>query len=190
MIEVGDTIISRDVFEEHFICDLCKCKGQCCVEGDSGAPITKEEKEQIEAILPVILDDLSPSARKVIAEQGISYLDYDSEIVTSLVEGRECVFTYYDEHGICKCAIDTAYREGRIDVQKPISCHLYPIRVAKYKDFTALNYHRWSICQPAVKKGNKEGVPLYIFLKEPLIRMFGENWYEEVCQVANVYKNR
>jgi len=189
MIQIQDTILSNDIFEEHFICDLCKCKGQCCVEGESGAPITLEERAQIESILPEILDDLSPAAREVIDEQGISYVDYDGELVTSLVKGRECVFAYYDEHGICKCAIDTAYREGRIPVQKPISCHLYPIRLNEYDQFTAVNYHRWSVCQPAVKKGRAEGLPLFRFLKEPLIRKFGEEWYREVCEAADMLKN-
>ena len=189
MIQIQDTILSNDIFEEHFICDLCKCKGQCCVEGESGAPITLEERAQIESILPEILDDLSPAAREVIDEQGISYVDYDGELVTSLVKGRECVFAYYDEHGICKCAIDTAYREGRIPVQKPISCHLYPIRLNEYDQFTAVNYHRWSVCQPAVKKGRAEGLPLFRFLKEPLIRKFGEEWYHEVCEAAYMLKN-
>jgi len=189
MIQIQDTILSNDIFEEHFICDLCKCKGQCCVEGESGAPITQEERAQIQSILPEILDDLSPAAREVIDEQGISYVDYDGELVTSLVKGRECVFAYYDEHGICKCAIDTAYREGRIPVQKPISCHLYPIRLNEYDQFTAVNYHRWSVCQPAVKKGRAEGLPLFRFLKEPLIRKFGEEWYREVCEAADMLKN-
>lgn len=189
MIQIQDTILSHDIFEEHFICDLCKCKGQCCVEGESGAPITLEERTQIQSILPEILDDLSPAAREVIDEQGISYVDHDGELVTSLVKGRECVFAYYDEHGICKCAIDTAYREGRIPVQKPISCHLYPIRLNEYDQFTAVNYHRWSVCQPAVKKGRAEGLPLFRFLKEPLIRKFGEEWYREVCEAADMLKN-
>lgn len=189
MVQIQDTILSDDIFKEHFICDLCKCKGQCCVDGESGAPITREERALIESILPEIWDDLTPDARKVIDDQGVSYVDYDDELVTSLVKGRECVFAYYDENGICKCAIDTAYREGRIAVQKPISCHLYPIRLSEYDDFTAVNYHRWSVCQPAVKKGQAEGVPLYLFLKEPLIRKFGNEWYEEVCEAAEMLKD-
>ena len=125
-------------------------------------------------------------AQQLISEQGISYNDTDGELVTSIVNGEECVFTYYDENGICKCAIDTAYREGRIAVQKPISCHLYPIRLTDYADYTAVNYHQWSICRPAVKLGRKEGVPLYRFLREPLIRRFGEEWYNEVCEAATL----
>lgn len=186
MIQIANTLLSDDIFEAQFICDLCKCKGQCCVDGESGAPLTREEHDQIQAILPEIWDDLSPKAQELISEQGISYTDTDGELVTSIVNGEECVFTYYDENGICKCAIDTAYREGRIAVQKPISCHLYPIRLTDYADYTAVNYHQWSICRPAVKLGRKEGVPLYRFLREPLIRRLGEEWYNEVCEAATL----
>lgn len=186
MIQIANTLLSDDIFEAQFICDLCKCKGQCCVDGESGAPLTREEHDQIEEILPVIWDDLSPKAQQLISEQGISYNDTDGELVTSIVNGEECVFTYYDENGICKCAIDTAYREGRIAVQKPISCHLYPIRLTDYANYTAVNYHQWSICRPAVKLGRKVGVPLYRFLREPLIRKFGEEWYNEVCEAATL----
>lgn len=151
MIQIANTLLSDDIFEAQFICDLCKCKGQCCVDGESGAPLTREEHDQIQAILPEIWDDLSPKAQELISEQGISYTDTDGELVTSIVNGEECVFTYYDENGICKCAIDTAYREGRIAVQKPISCHLYPIRLTDYADYTAVNYHQWSICRSTLR---------------------------------------
>lgn len=189
MIQIQDTILSNDIFEAHFICDLCKCKGTCCVEGESGAPLESGEREAIEEILPVIFDELSTEAKKLIEEQGIAYVDYDGEWVTSIINGRECVFTYFDENEVCGCVIERAYREGRIPVAKPISCHLYPIRLQRYKDFTAVNYHRWSVCKPALKLGKKEGVKIYEFLKEPLIRKFGENWYNEVCEAANLLKN-
>ena len=188
MIQIQNTLLSDDIFEERFICDLCKCKGECCVEGESGAPITKEEFQEIEGILSEIWNDLSPKAQEVINRQGIAYTDYDGELVTSLVNGKECVFTYFDADGICKCAIDNAYREGRISVRKPVSCHLYPIRLTEYSDFTAVNYHRWSICEPAVRLGRKEGIPLYRFLREPLTRKFGEEWYNEVCEAAKLLK--
>ncbi|SCD20472.1 hypothetical protein PSM36_1652 [Proteiniphilum saccharofermentans] len=188
MIQIQNTLLSDDIFEERFICDLCKCKGECCVEGESGAPITKEEFQEIEGILSEIWNDLSPKAQEVINKQGIAYTDYDGELVTSLVNGKECVFTYFDADGICKCAIDNAYREGRISVRKPVSCHLYPIRLTEYSDFTAVNYHRWSICEPAVRLGRKEGIPLYRFLREPLTRKFGEEWYNEVCEAAKLLK--
>ncbi|HBK32558.1 MAG TPA: DUF3109 domain-containing protein [Porphyromonadaceae bacterium] len=186
MIQIQDTILSDDIFEAHFICDLCKCKGQCCVDGESGAPLTKEEYDRIKVILPVIWEELSPKAQELIRTQGIAYNDYDGELVTSIIGGDECVFTYFDEAGVCKCVIDKAYREGRIDVEKPVSCHLYPIRIQKYNDFTAVNYHRWSICKPATKLGRREGVKVYQFLKEPLIRYFGEEWYNEVCEAAKL----
>lgn len=184
MIQIQQTIISDDIFKEHFICDLCKCKGQCCVDGESGAPLEQHEFEDINEILPEIWDDLSPAAQYLINEQGIAYTDYDGELVTSIIKGRECVFTYFDENGVCKCAIDNAYSEGRINVQKPISCHLYPIRLKEYVEFTAVNYHKWSVCEPAVDLGRQKGLPLFRFLKEPLIRKFGENWYNEVCEAA------
>lgn len=186
MIQIQDTIISDDIFKEHFICDLCKCKGQCCVDGESGAPLEDYEFEEINEILPEIWDDLSPAAQELIKEQGIAYKDYDGELVTSIIKGRECVFTYFDENGVCKCAIDNAYREGRINIQKPISCHLYPIRLQKYVEFTAVNYHKWSICEPATVLGRQHGLPLYKFLKEPLIRKFGQEWYNEVCEAGKL----
>jgi len=138
MIQIQHTLISDDLFEEQFICDLCKCKGQCCVDGDSGAPITREEFIQINEILPAIWNDLSPKAQELINRQGIAYTDTDGELVTSIVNGEECVFTWFDADGVCKCIIDSAYREGRISVQKPVSCHLYPIRLHEYDDFTAV----------------------------------------------------
>jgi hypothetical protein len=186
MIQIKDTLISEDVFETCFVCDLGKCKGMCCVEGDAGAPLTHEEYEAIKDVLPEIWDDLLPKARELIEKQGIAYIDGDGELVTSIIKGRECVFTYFDADGVCRCAIDNAFREGKISVQKPISCHLYPIRLRKYDDFTALNYDRWSVCRPALRLGKKTGIKLYQFLKEPLICKFGEEWYQEVCQIAEL----
>jgi hypothetical protein len=133
---------------------------------------------------------LSPEAQSLINKQGIAYTDEDGELVTSIINGEECVFTWFDEEGVCKCAIDTAFREGLTDVQKPISCHLYPIRLTDYTDFTAVNYHRWSICKPAIKLGRKEGLPIYRFLREPLIRRFGKDWYKEVCEVAKLMQTQ
>jgi hypothetical protein len=148
--------------------------------------LTHEEYEAIKDVLPEIWDGLSPKARELIEKQGIAYIDDDGELVTSIIKGRECVFTYFDADGVCRCAIDNAFREGKISVQKPISCHLYPIRLRKYDDFTALNYDRWSVCRPALRLGKKTGIKLYQFLKEPLIRKFGEEWYQEVCQIAEL----
>ena len=184
MLQIEDTIISLDVLEQFFLCDLSACKGICCVEGDSGAPVEKEEIAQLEAVLPQVWDDLSPEAQAVIDKQGVVYLDEDEEYVTSLVNGADCVFTCYDENGYCKCAIEKAYREGKTDFYKPVSCHLYPVRVAKYKGFQAINYHSWSVCQAARILGKKENLRVYQFLKEPLIRKFGKNWYEQLENAA------
>ena len=186
MIQIQHSILSKDIFDVCFICDLAKCKGQCCIDGASGAPLTSEEFRQINEILPAIWDKLSPKAQQLIETQGIAYTDVDGELVTSIINGKECVFTYSDADGVCKCVIDTAFREGEISVEKPISCHLYPIRLRDYDGFTAVNYDRWSLCQSAVRLGRREGVPLYRFLKEPLVRKFGKEWYEEVCEAAKM----
>lgn len=188
MFQIGDAIVASDIIEENFLCDLSACMGECCVEGDAGAPLEEDEVKIIEDLLSEVWDDLSPAAQAVIKKHGVAYRDHDGDMVTSIVHGKDCVFTYYDEKGICKCAIEKAYREGRTNFYKPISCHLYPIRLQKYKDFTAVNYHRWSICKAAVLLGKKEGLKVYEFLKEPLIRRFGEDWYNELVLVAEEYK--
>lgn len=188
MFQIGDAIVASDIIEENFLCDLSACMGECCVEGDAGAPLEEDEVKIIEDLLSEVWDDLSPAAQAVIKEHGVAYRDHDGDMVTAIVNGKDCVFTHYDEKGICKCAIEKAYREGRTNFYKPISCHLYPIRLQKYKDFTAVNYHRWSICKAAVLLGKKEGLKVYEFLKEPLIRRFGEDWYNELVLVAEEYK--
>ena len=187
MFQIKDTIVASDIIEESFLCDLSVCKGECCVEGDSGAPLEDEEVKIIEDLLPQVWDDLSPQAQNVINQQGVAYKDTDGEMVTSIVKGEDCVFTYYDDKGVCKCAIEKAYREGRVSFYNPISCHLYPIRLQRYRDFTAVNYHRWRVCKPAVALGKKEGLKIYQFLKEPLVRKFGEDWYKELVLVAEEY---
>lgn len=190
MIQIDDTIISLDVFKEKFLCNLDACKGECCIEGDAGAPLEEEEVEQLKKVLPVIWEDLSSEAQAVIEKQGVCYKDEDGDLVTSIVNGKDCVFTCYDEKGCCYCAIEKAYREGKVDFYKPVSCHLYPIRVQKYSEFKAVNYHRWSVCKAAVLLGEKEDMPIYKFLKEPLIRKFGEDWYTELEIAAEEMKNR
>ena len=184
MILIQDTIISPEVLEEDFQCDLSVCKGICCVEGESGAPVKKEEVIRLEEVLPLVWDDLSPEAKKIVEKQGVVYVDRDGEYVTSIVDGKDCIFTCYDENGCCRCAIEKAFREGKTDFYKPISCHLYPVRVAQYKDFRAVNYHRWSVCEVARVLGKKNNVKVYQFLKEPLIRKFGEEWYKELESLA------
>ena len=180
MLQIGDTIVSLDLFEKKFSCDLSVCKGECCVAGESGAPLEEEEIAVLEEILPVVWDDLSDASKEVIRQQGVFYVDEDSDSVTSIVNGCECVFTYFDENGICKCVIEKAFRAGKIDFYKPVSCHLYPVRLEKYKNFTAVNYHKWSVCYAAWELGKKMGTPVYLFLKEPLIRRFGKEWYKQL----------
>lgn len=187
MIQIGDTIVALDVIEEKFLCDLSACKGECCVEGDSGAPLEPDEVKKLEDALPHVWDELSPQAQVLIKEQGVAYKDSDGDMVTSIVNGKDCVFTYYDEKGICKCTVEKAYKEGKIGFYKPISCHLYPIRLQQYRNFLAVNYHRWRVCKAAVELGNKQGLSIYQFLKEPLIRRFGQEWYDELCLVATEY---
>ncbi|HOG35988.1 MAG TPA: DUF3109 family protein [Paludibacteraceae bacterium] len=189
MVEIGDTIVSFDLFEQQFCCDLDICKGQCCVEGDAGAPLEMDEIAKLEEVLPAIWNDLSEAARKVIDAQGVAYSDAEGDLVTSIVNRRECVFSYIDSaDGICKCAIEKAYHEGKTSFYKPISCHLYPVRLKKFKDFTAVTYHRWSVCSCAETKGHKLQLPVYKFLKTPLIRRFGETWYKELEEAAKAYE--
>lgn len=184
MLQIDDTIISLDLIDEQFVCDLNSCKGICCIEGDDGAPLELDEVPIIQNILPLIWDDLTEKSKEVIEKQGVSYIDADGEPVTSIVNGDECVFTYTDENGQCKCAIEKAFREGKTDFYKPISCHLYPVRLQKYESYTAVNYHRWSVCNCARKLGGKLGVPVYEFLKEPLVRKFGAEWYNQLSIAA------
>lgn len=180
MLQIQDVIVSFDILTKEFCCDLSKCRGACCVEGDAGAPLTSVEVELIEELLPIIRADLSTAALRVIAEQGVAYTDPEGESVTSIVDGKECVLSYRDSDGCCRCAIEKAYREGRTDFIKPISCHLYPIRVSKFGDLWALNYHRWNVCHTAVVRGQREQTAVYRYLKEPLIRRFGQEWYDEL----------
>lgn len=180
MLQIQDVIVSFDILTKCFSCDLNCCKGACCIEGDAGAPVTPEEIAQIEELLPIIREDLSPEALKVIDSQGVAYTDPEGELVTSIVGGKDCVFTCYGEDGCCYCAIEKAYRAGLCKFKKPVSCHLYPIRVKKIGDGWGLNYDRWDVCKAAVLKGERDGIPIYKYLKEPLIRRFGQSWYDEL----------
>ena len=187
MLQIQNALVSLDVIEKFFVCNLDKCLGECCIEGDAGAPITEQEYAQLKEILPEVYADLLPAARQRIDEAGVAYVDEEGDLVTQIVEGRNCVFTCYGEGGMCMCAIEKAYREGRIDFYKPISCHLYPLRLTDYPSFTAVNYHRWKICKAAEVLGRAKGVRVYQFLKEPLIRRFGKEWYDELVLACEAY---
>ena len=186
MLQIGDTLVSLDLAERFFCCDLDACHGECCIEGDAGAPITENEKKELERLLPEINDELLPQAQEVIRRQGVSYVDEEGDMVTSIIDGRNCVFTCFAPGGMCQCAIEKAYRNGRVAMRKPISC-LYPLRITEYHSFTAVNYHRWKICRPAEALGRKLGLRLYQFLKEPLIQRFGKEWYDELCLACESY---
>lgn len=180
MIEIGRTIISRDVFEKHFVCDILKCKGACCIEGDSGAPLTEDEAAIIEKEFHTFEEYIPENHKKEITKQGFSVIDSDGDLVTPLVNNRQCAYSFYDERGILKCAIEKAHFDGKLDFRKPISCHLFPIRITEYKRFDAINYEELDICKPGRECGISEKLPLYKFLKEPLIKKYGEEWYKEV----------
>ncbi len=190
MFLIQNTLVSLDVLEKEFCCDLDTCRGCCCIEGDAGAPLEDDEARQIEQILPLLLPDMTPEARAVVAAQGVSYSDASGERVTSIVNDKDCVFARTDHNGWCYCLIEKAYRAGRIDFKKPISCHLYPIRLTRVGDLIGLEYHRWDICHCARQKGKKLHLPIYVFLKEPLIRRFGQAWYDEVCLTAQEWKKQ
>lgn len=183
MILVGQAVISDDVKENFFVCDLEKCKGACCVEGDAGAPLEDEETGILDDIYPLIKDYLTEEGVEAIERQGTWVRDWDGEKVTPTIgDNGACAYALTDERGILKCGIEQAYLDGKIGYKKPISCHLYPIRITKYDDFDALNYDRWDICSAACVLGSQLGVPVYKFLKEPLIRKYGEDWYAELVR--------
>lgn len=188
LVEIGDKIVSTQVFERKFVCDLNACKGACCIEGDAGAPLTVEEVSIIEDDLDVIKPYMREEGLKAVEEQGVFYMDQENEPVTTLVNGAECAFVYFDEKGITKCAIEQAHIDGKTAFKKPVSCHLYPIRVKQFNEFKALNYDQWAICAPACDCGEKLDVPVFRFLKEPLVRAFGEDFFSELEVVSEELK--
>ena len=189
ILQVGDVLLSPDILTERFCCDYEKCKGACCIEGNAGAPVSLDEIGEIEDSLDAVWADLSASAQSVIDRQGVAYNDPEGELVTSIVHGKDCVFTCYDGKN-CLCALEKAFREGRTKFMKPMSCSLYPIRVKKFSNGTVgLNYNRWDICRDAVKKGQELDMPVYRFLREPLIRRFGQEWYDQLCELAELIIN-
>lgn len=188
MIAIDNKLISDEVVEKQFVCNLDKCKGGCCVDGDTGAPITQEEANIIEDIYPEIKHLLTPQAIAHIEEDGTHAFDDEYGLVTPTLNGGICVYGYYDEKGIVKCAMEKVYNEGKIDFKKPISCHLFPIRITEYENFDAVNYEpRETLCKPACKLGKSLQVPVYQFLKEPLIRKYGVEFYEALDATAKAH---
>jgi len=187
MFQLGKTIVSEDIIEKEFVCNLGACKGACCIEGEAGAPVTKEEVEILKEIYPKVKPFLRSEGVKAIEEQGTHIVSDLGDIETPLVNGKECAYVTFSENGIAGCGIEDAYLAGEVSFKKPISCHLYPVRVQDYSEFAAVNYHKWPICNDACTLGKELKVPVYKFLKEALIRKFGENWYLELEKVAKDY---
>lgn len=185
MIVLQNTVLSDDLKDKFFVCNLEKCKGACCVEGDLGAPLEKEELSILAEVYEQVKPYMMPEGVKAVEEQGLFVEDWEGVYCTTTIGNRECAYAIYDEDLTLKCAIEQAYLDGKINWKKPISCHLYPIRITKYDGFEALNYDRWEICNAACAFGQELGVPVYKFLREPLIRRYGEEWFQELDELVS-----
>ena len=184
MFQLGKTIVSEDIIEKDFVCNLGACKGECCISGAAGAPVTKDEVEILKDIYPKVKPFLRPEGIAAIDKQGTHVLSTTNELETPLVNKKECAYVTFSETGTAGCGIEDAHNAGVIDFKKPISCHLYPVRVQDYSEFSAVNYHKWPICDDACTLGNELKVPVYKFVKEALVRKFGIHWYQELEKVA------
>jgi len=187
MFQLGKTIVSEDIIEKDFVCNLSACKGACCVEGDAGAPLEEDEAKILREIYPKVKPFLREEGIKAIEKQGTYITTEEGELETPLIDGAECAYVFFDQKGTALCAIEEAYNKGIVNWKKPISCHLYPIRVKEYSEFSAINYNKWHICDDACTLGKELQVPVYKFVKEALIRKFGEDWYMELEKVAKTY---
>lgn len=187
MLQIQNTLVSLDLIERFFCCDLDACLGQCCIDGDAGAPVTREECDAIRRALPAVEPLMLPRGVEEVRRNGVSYIDQEGDLVTTIVDGQNCAFSCYAPGGKCLCALEQAWSQGLTDFRKPASCHLYPVRLKQIGDMTALNFHRWKICRPAEALGRKLGIRAYQFLKEPLTARFGREWYDELCQTAEEY---
>ena len=186
MIVIDKIIISDDLARVRFVCDLHRCHGACCIEGDAGAPLEMEEISLLEDHIALIKPFMDPKGVAVIEKNGVIDFDEQGNWVTPLINDQACVFIVMKD-GIARCAVEEAFEKGAIHFQKPVSCHLYPVRTTKFKNYEGVNYHRWHICKEALTRGKKEGIYLYQFLKEPLIRKFGEHWYNRLVErIENV----
>ncbi|MES2630283.1 MAG: DUF3109 family protein [Bacteroidota bacterium] len=190
MIEIGKTLVSEEIFEEHFACDLAACKGACCVLGDSGAPLLEEELDILDDIYDDVKPFLTPEGIAALEAQGTFVIDVDGDYGTPLIGGKECAYTVFDDKGIALCGIEKAWRAGAVKWKKPISCELYPIRVTKLYEHEAINYHKWNICAPACDCGAKLKLPVFRFLKEPLIRKYGKEYFEQLMVAEEYLKSK
>ncbi|WP_010182554.1 DUF3109 family protein [Aquimarina agarilytica] len=184
MFQLGKTLVSEDIIEKDFVCNLSACKGACCVDGDAGAPLNESEVEILKDIYPKVKPFMRPEGIKAIEAQGTSIVTDDNDLETPLINGADCAYVTFNDKGTALCAIEEAHNKGEVDWKKPISCHLYPIRVQDYSEFSAVNYHKWDICDDACVLGAELQVPIYKFVKEALTRKFGEDWYSELEKVA------
>ena len=186
MLAIQNTLVSLDLLERYFVCDLSACKGACCVKGDAGAPLTDKELNLLENIIEDIFPYLDEEGKQMINEKGVFEIDVDGDKGTSLLDNGRCAYALVDKNGMVSCGIEQAYNDGKIDFKKPISCHLYPVRITEYKEYDAVNYNKWDICKPACDCGAKLDVPLFRFLKEALTRKYGAEWYEELELIDQV----
>ena len=184
MFQLGKTIVSEDIIEKEFVCNLGACKGECCIAGEAGAPVTAEEADILKEVYPKLKPFLRPEGIAAIEAQGTHIVSKLGELETTLVDGNECAYVSFSDQGIAGCGIEDAYNAGEVEFRKPISCHLYPVRVQDYSEFAAVNYHKWPICNDACTLGAELKVPVYKFVKDALIRRFGEHWYAELEKVA------
>lgn len=189
MFQIGKTIVSEEIVQKDFLCNLSACKGACCIAGDAGAPLEEEETKILEEIYPLVKPFLRKKGIEAIEKQGTSIIGEDGDFETPLVDGADCAYVTFDNRGTALCAIEEAYNQGEIKWKKPVSCHLYPVRVQDYTEFAAVNYHHWEICDDACTLGKELQVPVYKFVKEALIRKFGEDWYMELEKAAATLNN-
>lgn len=184
MFQIGKTIVSEEIIKKDFLCNLSACKGACCIAGDAGAPLEEKETLILDEIYPKVKPFLRKEGIEAIEQQGKWVIGEDGEFETPLIHGEDCAYVTFDTKGIALCGIEEAYNQGEIDWKKPVSCHLYPVRVQDYSQFAAVNYHHWYICDDACTLGKELQVPVYKFVKEALIRKFGEDWYMELEKTA------
>jgi len=188
MFQLGKTIVSEDIIEKDFVCNLSACKGACCIDGEAGAPLEKEEAIILKDIYPKVKPFMRVEGIEVVEDQGAYITTKDGELETPLINGADCAYVFFDEKNTALCAIEEAHNQGEVSWKKPISCHLYPVRVKDYSEFSAVNYHHWQICDDACVLGKELQVPIYKFVKQALIRKFGEDWYMELEKVAVTLK--